>query len=100
MIEKIPDPIVTYEQWNLNVDPVMVTASGLSPEAFKKVSSDLYVLLVDKCTDNQVLSFTNDGRDGFYAYGQLYRSFVETAGLGGIERRDYLTHPPKATKES
>ena len=28
------------------------------------------------------------------------RSFVETAGLGGIERRDYLTHPPKATKES
>ena len=39
-------------------------------------------------------------QDAFYAYNQLNRSETQTAGLGGIERRDYLTHPPVATKEN
>ena len=46
-----------------------------------------------------MLSFANDDSDGIYAYVNLYRGFRLTAGLGQIEKRDFLTHPPAAKKE-
>ena len=46
------------------------------------------------------MSFSNDSQDGFYAFNNLCRSFTQTAGLGGIERRDYLTHPKEAKHEN
>ena len=61
---------------------------------------DLYVLLVDKCTDGQVTSFENDVGDAFYAYFVLSKMYTQTAGIGSIERRDYLMHPPEAKKEN
>ena len=42
----------------------------------------------------------NDELDGFYAYSQLYRSSTRTAGLGSLERREYLTNPQMAKKET
>jgi hypothetical protein len=84
LIEKNPDIIVTYESWAARYGTALVQISGLSAEAVGKLSGDLYVLMVDKCTSNQVLMFNNDDKDGFYAYNQLYRSFTQTAGLGGI----------------
>lgn len=53
--------------------------------------------MVEKCSDNQVLM---EEQDGFYAYLQAHRSVTRTAGLGGLERRDYLTNPQVAKKES
>ena len=59
-----------------------------------------YVLLVDKRTDSQVASFENDSGDGFFAYFMLCKMRTQTAGIGSIERRDYLMHPPEAKKEN
>ena len=42
----------------------------------------------------------NDGHDEFYAYFNLYRMFTQTAGIGSLERRDYIMHPPEAKKEA
>ena len=62
-IELIPETVVTYEQWRVNYHQALITTSGLTPEAFTKIAQDLYVLMVDKCTNNQVIAFENDDQD-------------------------------------
>jgi len=58
-------------------------------------------VLVDKCTNGQIMMFGSDELDGFYAsYSQLYRSSTRTAGLGSLERREYLTNPQLAKKDT
>ena len=81
LIEKIPDVIVTFEHWeSVGYDAGLAGRTDLTEVAYRKLSRDLYVLLVDKCTNNQVMSFANDNQDGFYAFNNLYRSFTQTAG--------------------
>ena len=54
--------------------------------------------MLEKCTDVQVLMFENDEPYGFFAYSQAHRAVTRTAGLGGLERREYLTNPQVAKK--
>ena len=46
------------------------------------------------------LMFENDKADGFFAYSQVHRAVTRTAGLGGLERREYLPNPQVAKKET
>ena len=65
-----------------------------------KLTRDLYTVLVEKCTISQVLAFENDERDGIYAYYTIHRGIRLTAGLGQIEKREFLTRPPASKNES
>ena len=60
----------------------------------------MYTVSIDKCTSSQVLAFENDEKDGIYAYYTLYRDFRVIAGLGQIEKSEFLTRPPAAKNES
>ena len=46
------------------------------------------------------MMFENHELDGFYAYSDLYRPSTGTAGLGSLERKEYLTNPQLAKKET
>jgi hypothetical protein len=100
LIEKLPSSIVTYGHWKVNYQEALQMHSNLDPAAFNKLSQDLYTVLVDKCSDSHVLSFENEDLDGFFAYSQIYRSITRTAGIGSLERREYLTNPQTAKKDS
>ena len=65
----------------------------LSIEAYNKLLNDLYILLIDKCTNNQVATIEHEDQDGFFAYFNLCRMHTQTAGLGSLERRDFIMHP-------
>ena len=65
MIENAPDKILTNEQWCLRYAQNPADQAGLSVEQYDRMMNDLYVLPVDKCTDNQVAAIENDGHDGF-----------------------------------
>ena len=71
-----------------------------SEEDATTLKKDLYTVLVEKCTNNQVIQFANEAEDGFYAFFNLYRSFKVTAGIGQIEKRDLVMHPPAAKKDA
>ena len=57
-----------------------------------RLKLELYTVIVDKCTSSQVY--------GIYAYDSLYRGFRLTAGLGQIEKREFLSRPPTSKNES
>ena len=98
LIERLPGSIVTYEQWARQFGDGLKVHSGIDDAAFTRLMNDLYTVMVEKCSDSQVLMFENEEQDGFYAYLQAHRSVTRTAGLGGLERRDYLTNPQVAKK--
>jgi len=100
LIERLPTNVVTYENWSENYAKALREHSQTEEIMFNRMSSDLYTVLVDKCTNTHVNMFENDELDGFYAYNQLFRSVTRTAGLGSLERREYLTNPQIAKKES
>ena len=64
------------------------------------MSKELYTVLIDKCTDNQVITFENEDADGLFAFNQVNHLMTRTAGIGGLERREYIYNPRVATKES
>ena len=65
-----------------------------------QLSIELYTVLTDKCTDNQVITFENEDADGLFAFNQVNQAMTRTAGVGGLERREYIYNPAVATKES
>jgi len=99
LIERLPTAVATYDNWLSNYLTPLMTHSQTEESMFNRMSCDLYTLLVDKCTNSQVNVFENTGLDRFYAYNQLYRSATCTAGLGSLERREYITNPQVAKKE-
>jgi len=84
--EKLRVQIPTYEHWESNVLPGLISAVGSSDET-QQLAKELYTVLVEKCTNTQVIQFANDEEDGFYAFFSLYRSFKVTAGIGQIEKQ-------------
>ena len=82
------------------ITPNIAVGCGKTDAEINKLKRDLYTVLVDKCSSSQVLAFENDERDGIYAYYSLYRGFRLTAGLGQIEKREFLTRPPSAKNEA
>ena len=98
--ETIIRPISTFENWNWLIAPNIAAGCGKTQTEINKLKRDLYSVLVDKCTSTQVLAFENDEKDGIYAYFSLYRGFRLTAGLGQIEKREFLTRPPTAKNET
>ena len=98
--ETITRPISSYATWEYLIAPNIATGCGKTEEEINKLKRDMYTVLVDKCTSSQVLAFENDARDGIYAYYSLYRGFRLTAGLGQIEKREFLTRPPTAKSEA
>lgn len=99
LIERLPTNVVTYDSWSNDYVNALREHSQTEENMFNRMSADLYTVLVDKCTNTHVNMFENDELDGFYAYNQLYRSATRTAGLGSLERREYLTNPQVAKKE-
>ena len=63
------------------------------------LAKELYTVLVEKCTNTQVIQFANEEEDGVYAFFSLYRSFKVTAGIGQIEKRDLVVHPTVAKSD-
>ena len=98
--ESTTRPIPSFENWNTTIAPTIHASCGKTEAEMNKYKRDLYTVLVDKCTGTQVLAFENDEKDGIYAYYSLYRNFRLTAGLGQIEKREFLTRPPTAKNES
>ena len=96
--EKLRVQIPTYEHWETSVLPGLIGAVGTA-EATQELAKELYTVLVDKCTNTQVIQFANDEEDGFYAFFSLYRSFKVTAGIGQIEKRDLVMHPTAAKRD-
>ena len=94
--ETITRPISSFENWNYA--PSIAAGCSKTDLEINKLKRELYTVLVDKCTSSQVLAFENDEKDGIYAYYSLYRSFRLTAGLGQIEKREFLSRPPTAKK--
>ena len=98
--ETITPSISSFENWRDSISPQIAIGCGKPESEVNKIKRELYTVLVDKCTSSQVLAFENEDRDGIYAYYSLYRNFRLTAGLGQIEKRDFLTRPPTAKSES
>ena len=92
LIERLPGSVVTYEQWASQFGDALKTHSGIDDAAFNRLKNDLYTVMVEKCSDSQVLMFEHDEQDGFDAYLQAHRSVTRTSGLGCLERRDFLTN--------
>ena len=82
------------------ITPNIATGCGKTEDEMSKIKRDLYTVLVEKCTSTQILNFSNDERDGIYAYYPIYRGFRLTAGLGQIEKREFLTKPPVAKTDA
>ena len=99
MSEQFQHAVPTYEYWKLKVFPGIVSIVQNETETLT-LSHDLYTVLVDKCTDSQIMRFANEDDDGFYAFFNLYRSFRMTAGVGLIEKSNLVMHPKAATKDS
>ena len=100
LVENIEKPSVSYETWQREQVPKLFRESLCDQAQFNKLSTGLYTVLVDKCTDNQVITFENEGSDGFFAFNQVNHLMTRTAGLGGLERREYIYNPTVATKDS
>ena len=100
IIDKDTENIMSYHQWSQSKQEELKVKMGNYPGQYDKLMQDLYVLLVDKCTDGQVTSFENDGGDGFFAYFTLSKMHAQAAGIGSIGRRDYLMHPSEAKKDN
>lgn len=100
MIERAPDSILTYDGWCRKYSGSIHAVTQLSIEAYNKLSNDLYILLADRFTNNQLATIEIEDQDGFFAYFNLYRTHTQTIGLGSLERRDFIMHPPEAKNES
>jgi len=68
--EKLRVQIPTYEYWEAHINHGLVTAVGSEEEA-TTLKKDLYTVLVEKCTNTQVIQFANEAEDGFYAFFNL-----------------------------
>ena len=100
IIDDFADNTMSYQEWSRDHALTIKQTMAHNPSQYDKLMQDLYVLLVDKCTDSQVASYENDRGDGFFAYFTLSKMHTQTAGIGSIERRDYLMHPSEAKKEN
>ena len=99
-LDNMTENIMSHYDWNFKYGSAIQESMKWNPGQYEKLMHDLYVLLVDKCTDGQVASFENDVGDGFFAYFMLSKMYTQTAGIGSIERRDYLMHPLEAKKDN
>ena len=60
--EKLRVQIPTYEYWDVQINKGLSAAIG-SEEETAKLKKDLYTVLVEKCTNGQVMQFANDEED-------------------------------------
>jgi len=100
LAETITRPISSFENWREVISPQIAIRCGKTELEINKIKKELYTVLVDKCTSSQVLAFENDEKDGIYGYYSLYRRYRLTAGIGQIEKREFLIRPPAAKSES
>ena len=55
VIVRLPGSVVTYEQWAGKFGEALKTHSSLDDAAFNRLKTDLYTVMVEKCSDSQVL---------------------------------------------
>ena len=87
------------DQTQVKVYGCSLSKLGISEFEYKKPSQYPYVVLIDKGAGDFIMTCINEGRDGVFAYKKVHRLFRETAGLGTLERRNYILNPAVAKKE-
>ena len=101
-IEQIEKAAVSHESWQKEQLTAVIQSqsSKCTAEEIQIMSKELYSVLIDKCTDAQVTTFENEQANGLFAFNQVNSLMTRTAGIGGLERREYISNPTVATKDS
>ena len=77
----------------------VIRSSICDTAQINKMSTEFYTVLIDRCTDNQMITFENEAADVF-TFNQVNQLMTRTAGIGGLQRRGYTDNLTVATKES